>query len=105
MYFRRIPLSVEVKKVLRMLMYTLFALLLVSSAYFFVKTSFTAERGYRFREAQFLQRDLESQNRILEQQVLDAQSLTELKKSGTVKNMEEPASPVYVEPPGPLTKK
>lgn len=102
---RRIPLSIEVPKVLTMLMYTLLGLLLMTSAYFFIKTSNTAERGYQLRENQFRQRDLESENRILQQRVLDAQALHGLKKSEVFSKMAAPNEQIYVKPPGPLTRR
>ena len=103
--YRRIPLSIEVKKVLKLLIYTLLSMLLMASAYFFVKTSMTAERGYMLRENQLRQKALESENRILKRRVLDAQSLFELKKSDVVLDMDEPYSPIYLKPASPLTKK
>lgn len=103
--YRRIPLSIEVRKVLKLLMYTLFGLLVVVSSYFFVKTSNTAERGYQFRENQLMQQSLESENRILKQKVLDVQSLNELRSSDIVSNMQDAPIPVYIEPKGPLSKR
>lgn len=102
---RKIPLSIELPRILKLLTYTLLGLLIFSSAYFFVKMSNTAERGYEFRENEFRQKNLESDNRILKQRVLDAQSLSELKVSDVVKKMEEPPKAIYIKPKGPLTKK
>lgn len=101
---RRIPLSLEVKKVLKLLMGTLFALLLATSSYFFIKTSATAERGYSFRENQVKYKELESANRLLKQRVLEAQSITELKSSEFVEEMVAPEKTIYVLPHGPLSK-
>ena len=103
--YSRIPLSVEVRRVLKLLMYTLLGLLLFTSAYFFVKTTNTAERGYQLREHQFRQKDLEAENRILKQRVLEAESINELKKSAAVSGMVEPEKPLYVKPQGPLSKR
>lgn len=101
----RIPLSVEVKRVLKLLMYTMFALLFSASAYFFVKMSSTTESGYAFRENQIRQNSLESENRLRRQRVLDAQSLYEVKTSNVVEKMTEPDSKTYVEPKGPISKR
>ncbi len=103
--YRRIPLSIEVKKVLRMLMYTLMCMLLAVSAYFFIKTSNTAEMGYQLRENQIKQKTLEAENRILKQHVLDAQSLNKVQSSGVVKKMEQPVQQIFVRPKGPLSRK
>ncbi len=86
-------------------MYTLFSMLLVTSVYFFAKTSSTAEKGYSFKESQIRLKELESKNRILQQEVLDAQSLQKLKSSETVSNMLEPESSIYIAPKGPLSKR
>ncbi len=105
MSYYRVPLSVEVRKVLKLLSYTLFALLIASSVYFFIKTSGTAESGYALRESQIRLQDLESENRILKQRVLDLQSLGELQKSDAVKGLIQPGTTTYVSPPGPVTKR
>ena len=101
----RTPLSIEVKQVLKWLMYTLCGMLLMSSAYFFVKMSNTAEKGYMLRENQIRQKNLESENRILQQQVLEAQSLNTLQSSNTASKLVSPDKPLYVMPKGPLTKR
>lgn len=88
-----------------MLMATLFGMLVVVSIYFFAKSSTNAEKGYLLKENQLRQKELESQHRILEQQVLDAQSIGKLEKTATVKEMEPPVSTIYVKPRGPLTQR
>jgi hypothetical protein len=101
----RIPLSIEVRKVLKLLMYTLFGLLIILSVYFFIKASGTAESGYSLRENQVKKSELEAENRILKQRVLDAQSLNKLETSDVKENMAEPVAPVFVEPRGPLSRR
>lgn len=100
----RTPLSIETRKVLRLLSITLLFLLLASSAYYFVKTTNTAEMGFRLRENQIKQKELEDQNRLLKQNVLEAQSIIKLQKDKTVSDMQEPV-PIFVEPIGPLGKR
>lgn len=102
---QRIPLSIEVRSVLKMLIYTLIGLLITISGYFFVKMSGAAEKSYLLRENQFQQKNLEAENRILKQRALDAQSLNNVIDSNIFKNMQEPMNPVYVRPQGPLTRK
>lgn len=102
--YRRIPLSIEVNKVLRLLMITLTVLLFCVSAYFFVKMSDTAKTGHLFEENQWMQKNLESENRILKQRLLDAQSLNGLKASKIFEDMSEPESTIYVKPKGPISK-
>ncbi|MBI5412865.1 hypothetical protein HZA42_00775 [Candidatus Peregrinibacteria bacterium] len=103
--YHRTPLSVESKKVLKLLMCTIFGLLIVISVYFFIKTSYTAEKGYAMREAQLKLNELESKNRILKQQVLDAQSLSEVQASDTIKRLEQSETQIFVEEKGPVTRR
>lgn len=103
--YRRTPLSHEVKKILTMLMYTLLSILLVSSAYFFVKMSNTAERGYSFRENQLRQQYLDSENRTLKQRLLEVQSITELKQDPITKDMIEPATTIFVPAKSAVSKR
>lgn len=101
----RIPLSIESKKILKLLMYTLSGLLLTTSVYFFAKTSTAGERGYLLEEYRSRLNTLESDNRILKQQLLDAQALSALEESDVVLGLTPPAQPIYVEAKGPLTKR
>ncbi|MBI2453587.1 hypothetical protein HYV58_00220 [Candidatus Peregrinibacteria bacterium] len=101
----RIPLSVEVKKVLSMLMVTLCAMLFATSSYFFWKMSAGAEKGYQLKENQLRREVLESDKRLLEQRVLEAQSLQNLQNSAVVEKMAPPEKTQYIIPRGPLTKR
>lgn len=103
--YHRIPLSVESKKVLKLLIGTVLGLLISISAYFFIKTSDAAEKGYAIREAQLKLNELESKNRILKQQVLDAQSLGEVQSGGAAKKLEQPEKRIFVEEKGPMTRR
>ena len=101
----RTPLSVEVRKSLKLLMSTLLGMLVIISAYFFVKMSSTAEQGSAFTETQFKQKTLESENRILKQRVLDAQSIEAIEGSTTTNTMHKPGSPIYLSPPRPISSR
>ncbi len=103
--YHRIPLSIEARKVLRLLMYTLLGLLFTTSAYFFVAMSNTAESGYAVQENQLKQKNLELENHFLKQRLLDAQSLSELKNSKVVEGMIEPDTKIYVAPKSPLSRR
>lgn len=100
----RIPLSLEVKKVLKMLMGTLLVLVLGVSGFYFFKATDTAERGYQLRETDLKKQHLEAENRILKQQVLDAQSLVKLSQSGAVSHMRPQENQIFVKPQAPLKK-
>lgn len=103
--YRRTPLSYEVKKILTMLVYTLLSILVVSSGYFFIKMSDTAENGASFRENQLRQQYLDSENRTLKQQLLEVQSITELKQDPITKAMVEPETTIFVPAKSALSKR
>ena len=102
--YKRTPLSVEVNKALRMLLVTVTLLLVGVSAYFFVHMSVRAEKGSLVRENQLTQQQLEDENRLLKEQVLEAQSLDHIQSSDEVDGMEPADNEVYMEPFGPLSK-
>ena len=86
-------------------MYTLSGLLLTTSMYFFAKTSVAGESGYLLEEHRARLKVLESENRTLKQQLLDAQALSALEESDVVLGLTTPEQPMYVLPKGPLTKR
>lgn len=101
----RTPLSQEVRTVLKRLLYTLLILLVSVSGYYFLEMSSTAEKGYAFKENQVRQNTLEAENRTLKQQLLEVQSINNLKSTDVVKGMEAPVSETYVEPLRPISKR
>ena len=103
--YHRTPLSFQIKKAKDLLIATLLGMLVLVSGYFFLRTTNSAEKGYLLRENQLRQSTLESDNRLLKQQLLQVQSINSLKGSNTVLNMQEPATTIYVEPKGPLTQR
>ncbi|PJC36675.1 hypothetical protein CO046_04635 [Candidatus Peregrinibacteria bacterium CG_4_9_14_0_2_um_filter_53_11] len=103
MPYRKTPLSVQINKSRKLLIGTLLFLLVGTSTYFFIKVSATAEKGAVIREGQFEQRELELKNRLLKQQVLEAQSINEIKSSEAISTMESPREETYVEPVRPIS--
>ena len=103
--YHRTPLSIEVPKVLKLLVYTLLGMMFMISVYFFIKTSSTAEMGYTLRENQLSQEKLQSENRMLKQRLLDTQSLTELQSSKILKEMVPPTGTIFVAPPAPISRR
>ncbi len=86
-------------------MITLLLMLVATSAYFFLNTSTTAEKGANVHENQVEQQELEAQNRILKERVLQEQSIQQIETSDTISDMEKAPKPLYVKPQGPLTKR
>ena len=95
------PLSIEVKKALKLLIGTLLLLLVSISGYFFLKMSGVAEKGSAFRENQLRQKELESQNRQLRQQVLEAQAMNNL----GLGDMQQPNGTIFVGPERPISSR
>ena len=102
--YQRTPLSFQVKKVLKLLMVTLFFMVVGVSGFFFIKMTDTAEKGYSLKENQVKQQELTSERRILEQKVLEAQSMSELKEDSAVKSMVAPDRLIFAPPKSPLSK-
>ncbi|PIQ77457.1 hypothetical protein COV82_04420 [Candidatus Peregrinibacteria bacterium CG11_big_fil_rev_8_21_14_0_20_46_8] len=97
----RTPLSQEVRKSLNMLMFTLFGMLLAISIYFFLRVTSTAEIGYLMRQNQTVQAQLETENRILKQKVMEAQSITTIKEESVP--LQQPTGTHFVHPRRPLS--
>lgn len=102
--YKRTPLSVEVNKTTKMLLITLSIMLTSVSVYFFIHMSANAEKGSLVRENQLTQKNLENENRLLKEQVLEAQSLEHIQKSSEVEEMSPAGREVYIKPQGPLTQ-
>ncbi len=100
--YKRTALSVEVNKATKMLLIALTALLVSVSVYFFVYMSINAEKGSLVRENQLHQKTLESENRLLKEQVLQSQSLDHIQSSDEVEGMEPSTNETYVRPPVPI---
>lgn len=100
--YKRTPLSVEVNKAMKMLTITLFVMLATVSVFFFIHTSANAEKGSVMNANQLQQKTLEDENRLLKEQVLQAQSIENIHTSEEVSSMKESENEVYLKPPEPI---
>ncbi len=100
--YKRTALSVEVNKATKMLLIALSAMLVSVSVYFFIYMSINAEKGSLVRENQLHQKSLESENRLLKEQVLQSQSLDTIQSSNEVEGMKPSTDETYVSPPLPI---
>ena len=92
----RIPLSIEVRKVMQALMFTLGGLFLGLSVFYLYQTSTFTEQGISLKSSQITNAQLEAENRELKQKVLNAQTMETLTESPLLKQMIELLAPVYL---------
>ncbi len=100
--YKRTALSVQVNKATKMLLIALSAMLVSVSVYFFIYMSLNAEKGSLMRENQIEQTTLESENRLLKEQVLQSQSLDHIQSSNEVEGMKPSTNETYLKPPVPI---
>lgn len=95
-FLRRTPLSLEVKKIFKALLITLFLFLILSSTIFLFSRSSAAQKGYQLRSMELQHSRLRSEFQEMDQRVLEASSTRAILESKTVKNMEPTESPYYL---------
>lgn len=102
---RRIrPLSQEIKAASRLLIGTILGMLLATTVGFFYINNVKASKGYQLKQLQIDYEKLLHENRKLQGQLNQAQSIQELEKNETIEGMTEPAEDdfSYVGPEGDL---
>lgn len=93
---RGTPLSLEVKKIFKALLVTLFLFLVGSSVMFLFSRSDAAQKGHQLHSVELQNSKLRSQFQEMNQKVLHASSTQAILKSSTVKKMEDIKSPLYL---------
>ncbi len=93
---RKKPLSVEVKRVFQVLVFTLIILLFGAGLLFFFQTNSAAQKGYELRQMERQNSKLRTENEELKQQVLEAQSFKNLSRGDTVEGMQNNDTFLYV---------
>lgn len=89
-------LSLEVKKVFKALVVTLFLFLALSSVIFLLSRGSAAQKGYQLRSAELQHEKLRSEFQEMDKKVLESSSTKTILQSKTVKNMEPAAQPHYL---------
>ena len=90
------PLSFEVKRVFRALVFTLILMLLGASLLFFINTNAASQKGYLLRQMEIQNEKFRIDNEALKQKVLEAQSFKNLSKEKSVKQMEQPNQFLFI---------
>jgi hypothetical protein len=94
---RKIPLSQEIKKNIYLLVFTLLFIIIILSIAFLLTTSGQAEQGNILQSIQSEKDQYTSQKRVLDDKILDAQSLKTIENSEKVQQMQKVEAPVYLE--------
>lgn len=92
----RTPLSMEIKKSIYMLIFTLLAIIVLVSIVYLLNSSQTTQKGYTLKQQQ-LEKDLlnEEKNQWVSK-IIQAQSFQNMKDSELVQKMITSEDPVYL---------
>lgn len=91
------PLSLEIKKSIYMLGFTLLCIIILVSIVYLLNSSQSTQKGYSLKQDQLQKDALVEQSNDLVRKIIDAQSYTTIEKSNLVKSMVKPEKPVYVD--------
>jgi hypothetical protein len=95
---KKIPLSVQVKKSIYLLLSALLALIVILSIVFLLNTSQSAQKGHILNQEQLRKEQLLLQNRNLIQKIIEAQAYSKIEESPLINSMIKPENPIYIEP-------
>ncbi len=99
-------LSEEIRATSRMLVITIAALFLVTTIGFLYASSLKAGKGYTLNQLQTEYEVLQSDNREIQSDLQEAQSIVNLENSEEVQYMDEPSADVtYIGEPGDLASR
>lgn len=93
----RTPLSVEIKKSISMLLFTLLAIIILVSIVYLLNSSQTSQKGNSLKQQQLEKEQLQEKSHDLIKMLIDAQSFKNIENSNLVKSMVKPDKPVYLD--------
>ncbi|MCC6643124.1 hypothetical protein IT411_00050 [Candidatus Peregrinibacteria bacterium] len=93
----RTPLSVEIKKSISMLLFTLLAIIILVSIVYLLNSSQTSQKGNSLKQQQLQKEQLQGKSHDLIQLLINAQSFKNIENSDLVKSMVKPDKPVYLD--------
>jgi hypothetical protein len=96
---RKKTLSQEVKKSIYMLIFTLLSIIILLSIVLLLNTNHEYQKGYTLKEQQIKKEDLESQNRALINQIINATIYSKIENNPLLKNMIKAEKPIYITTP------
>jgi hypothetical protein len=92
------PFSVEIKKSIYMLIFTLLAIIVMVSIVYLLNSSQTNQKGYSLEEAQLQKDTLTEESNKLVSKIIQAESSKSIEGSDQVKQMVPPDNTVYFDP-------
>lgn len=95
----RTPLSLEIKKSIFMLIFTLLAIIVLVSIVYLLNSSQSTQKGYSIKQQQLEQDQLTERSRALVEQIIQAQSSETTDHNDIVKNMVKPDDLTYINNP------
>lgn len=94
---KKTPLSQEVKKAVVTLLFGLVLITVVLGIVFLLNTSSSAQKGYLYSQLRLQNEELESLNRELRMQVIEARSIFNLERIEKVTEMTKPDSIMFMD--------
>jgi ATP-dependent Zn protease len=91
------PLSVEIRKSIFMLIFTLLSIIVLVSIVYLLNSSQTNQKGNALKQQQLEKDALKEQSNQLVNTLIKAQSYNKIENSELVKNMIKPETPIYIE--------
>jgi hypothetical protein len=97
----RTPFSMEIKRSIYMLIFTLLAIIVLVSIVYLLNSSQSTQKGYSLKQQQLEKDTLVEQSHDLVRKIIQAQSFSNIENNALVKAMIKPETPVYLleEPP------
>ncbi len=95
----RTPLSLEIRKSIYLLIFTLLAIIVLVSIVYLLNSSQSTQKGYSIKAGQLYQDTLTEQGRQLVGKIIQAQSYSNIENNNWVKSMIKPDSLTYIDNP------
>lgn len=89
------PLSIEIKKSVYMLIFTLLSIIVLVSIVYLLNSSQSTQKGYSLKQQQLEKDNLIEESHDLVRKIIQAQSFSNIENSTLVKAMIKP-QPVYI---------
>jgi cell division protein FtsL len=93
---RKKPLSIEIKKSIYLLVFTLLSIIVILSIVFLLNTSQTYQKGNILQQEQIKKEQLLFENRELINKIIDAMAYQKVEDSPLIKGMQKPDNLEYI---------
>lgn len=92
------PLSVEIRKSVFMLMFTLLSIIVLVSIVYLMNSSQSTQKGYSIKQEDLQKTALNEEKQDLIRKIIEAQSFKQIENSELVKSMVKPEETIYFDP-------